>query len=136
MKKRFLAYLAAGFAALSCGSLGTVQTVTYDDGLYYRPAPAKEVVVVETEPVDNILAETKSSPAYILSAGDTLVVNPGQTVRFSNNGRLLTVVETPSLTWNTIFTYSPWPYYHFAWDPWYWDRWYWDDPWFYGPWRY
>ena len=58
MKKSFLAYAAAAFAALSCSSVSQLQTQVYDDGVYSRPVPVRETVLATTETeLDNLLAE-------------------------------------------------------------------------------
>ena len=91
MKKQFLAYAAAALAALSCSSAGQLQTQAYDDGVYTRPSaiPAVDVAAVDSE-VDNLLAESKQSPAYIVnSEGETVVVPETKQLN-------ITVVDTPA----------------------------------------
>ena len=136
MKKHILSYAFAAFAALSCSSMASLQTQVYDDGLYTRPAVAAapaEAVPVPGEEVDNLLAMSKQSPAYILSEGDTLVVPAGSEVRFRNNSAVLAIVDTtlPSWTWDYSWYYGP----RWAWDPWYYDSWYYR-PWHLRPWHY
>ena len=148
MKMRFLAYFAAGLAALSCGSLGQVQTQTFDDGLYYTKPAAAEVAVSD-DAVDNLLADTKDSPAYIISQGDTIAIPSGGSVRLSTSNSVITVTETPSWAWNYTYPYTPWyysswGYNYYGWHPWaYWDSWYYPyrwhyysywDPWYYSSW--
>ena len=112
MKKHILSYAFAAFAALSCSSMASLQTQVYDDGLYTRPAVAAapaEAVPVSGEEVDNLLAMSKQSPAYILSEGDTLVVPAGSEVRFRNNSTVLEIVdaEKPEDRIAFTFAYSP-----------------------------
>ena len=135
MKKTILAYAAAGLVVMSCGSASQVQTMSFDDGLYYTaPAPTHQVTV-EAEEMDNLLADTKQSPAYIISSGDTLVVPPGKNI---------VVTDKPVVTWN--YTYDPWlypytwNYVYYGWGPYYSPYWYrhysyWD-PWYYSSWYY
>ncbi len=98
MKKRFLAYAAAAFVALGCSSTSQLRTQVYDDGVYSRPTTVtvKEVAVTDAE-MDNLLAESKGSQAYIINnQGDTLVVPAGKKVLF-NPGTELVVVNSPVL---------------------------------------
>ena len=129
MKKRFMAYAAAILAALSCSSAGRLQTQSYDDGIYTRPAVPAPVYASNDE-VDNLLADTQQSPAYILSNGDTLVVPAGTKLKFSSESSIFVVDNTPA--W--VYDYS-WRYY----DPRYYDYYYWHRPWHYygySPWYY
>ena len=128
MKKQILAYAAAALAALSCSSAGQLQTQVYDDGVYTRPSaiPAVDVAAVDSE-VDNLLAESKQSPAYIVnSEGDTLVVPETKQLN-------ITVVDTPAWLNEYSWAYRPWYFRNY----WYYDSWaYWHDPWYDGYWRY
>ena len=111
MKKRFFAYIAAALAAISCASTAQVQTVSYDDGLYYTK-PAAQAVTVESEDMDNLLAETKQAPSYIISSGDTLVVPPGKTI-------VLEIPRQNTYTWyNSPLAYDYYWGYYRHWDPW------------------
>ena len=128
MKKRILSYAVAAFATLSCSSMASLQTQVYDDGVYTRPVAQAAPEAVSGEEVDNLLAMSKQSPAYILSEGDTLVVPAGSEVRFRNNSTVLDIVDTTLPVWAWDY---PWYYgTRWAWDPWY------HDYWFYSPWRY
>ena len=145
MKKSFLAYAVAAFAALGCSSVSQLQTQVYDDGVYTRPSvvPSAQVAVANSD-LDNLLAESKQSQAYIInSQGDTLVVPAGKKVQFTTTTDL-TVVESPSWLYDYSWAYSPWYfrdfyYWHSPWfyNSWYFDRWAWDlwyyDYWYYHP---
>ena len=130
MKKRILAYAFVVFAALSCSSTSRLQTQVYDDGVYSRPAVSKQsTVVVADSEVDNLLAESRSSAAYIINDGaDTLIVPAGKTV-IINPETNVTVLDNSDWWWG--YTWSI-PFYYYSWyRPWYYDSWY------YGPrWRY
>ena len=137
MKKTILAYALALLAALSCSTTSRLQTQAFDDGIYTTPSvkPA-QAPAPTSEELDNLLADSKSSDAYILSAGDTLVVPAGKKLKFSNSDTIITVWDTPSWAWDYSWAYRPW--YMAPWDPfdpWYYDRWYFR-PWTYGPWHY
>ena len=124
MKKSFLAYAAAAFAALSCSSVSQLQTQVYDDGVYSRPVPVRETVLATTETeLDNLLAESKQSQAYIISSeGDTLVVPPGKSVLFNlQENSYLTVVDTPTWLYDYSWAYRPWYFrdYYYWGSPWY-----------------
>ena len=149
MKKSFPVLAAAAFAALSCSSMSQLQTQVYDDGVYTRPSVEVAQTVTDAE-LDNLLADTQQSPAYVLSEGDTLVVPAGKQVRFSTTNTLVTVVDTPSWIYDYSWAYRPWylrdyyytwhsPWYHsyysWTWDPWYYSSWYYD-PWYYDSWYY
>ena len=119
MKKRFMAYALVAFATLSCATVGGLQTQSYDDGIYARPV-AEQVPAVSQDQLDNLLADSRSSEAYILSGGDTLVVPAGKSIRFNKENTIITVEDTPSWAWNYSFAYSPWyfrDYYYYS--PWY-----------------
>ena len=159
MKIRILAYLGAIIAALSCSSLSQLQTQTFDDGLYVR---SKADVVQTVRPevpeseIDNLLADTRETTTLLLSSGDTLLVRPGQTVKFAPSE--ITVLSTTpswyyspwyynSWYWDYDYWYRPYRYYSWYYDPWYhWDPWYydyyWHRPyrhyysWYYDPWYY
>ena len=134
MKKTILAYALVLLAALSCSTTSRLQTQAFDDGIYTTPSvkPA-QAPAPTSEELDNLLADSKSSDAYILSAGDTLVVPAGKKLKFSNSDTIITVWDTPSWAWDYSWAYRPW--YMAPWDPfdpWYYDRWYFR-PWTYGP---
>ena len=138
MKKSFLAYAVAVFAALGCSSTSQLQTKVYDDGVYTRPAvaPATPTITAATESeLDNLLAESKQSQAYIVNSnGDTLVVPASKPQRLTTETTTLVVV-------NPVWLNDPW-YYGYSWyRPWYWDPWdpwyhpwYWDRPFYYRSW--
>ena len=93
MKKLFLGYAAAALAAMSCSSMASLQTQVYDDGIYNRPSVAEVPAGnMYDEEVDVLLAQSKESPVYIVSEGDTLVVPAGKSVRFGDSA--ITIVAT------------------------------------------
>ena len=106
MKKRFMAYALVAFATLSCATVGGLQTQSYDDGIYARPV-AEQVPAVSQDQLDNLLADSRSSEAYILSGGDTLVVPAGKSIRLNKDNTIITVQDTPAWAWNYSFAYSP-----------------------------
>ena len=150
MKKTFLAYALGLLAAVSCSTTSRVSTLVFDDGLY--SGPVKEVVpqAPTSEELDNLLADSHSSQAYILSAGDTLVVPEGKKIRFDNSETVVTIWDTPAWLYDYSWAYRPgymrdfyygyWsfydPWYYRPWrygySAWYWDPWYYDS-WYYGP---
>ena len=121
MKKRFPVYAAAVFAALSCSSMSQLQTQVYDDGVYSRPAPVKAAQAVTDEEVDNLLADSHASQAYIIGA-DTLIVPAGTPVRI--NTQDFSVIDvTPGWAYDYSWRYSPWTYddwrLRHVYSPWY-----------------
>ena len=136
MKKRILAYAFSAFAALSCSSMASLQTQVYDDGVYSRPSTAVAQANAADAEVDNLLAVSKQSPAYILNEGDTLAVPAGTKLRFSNNATVLSSVDTrPAWDLDYYWYYRPWADWDYAWyfrpwhyNPWYIGSWYLGDP--------
>ena len=101
MKKRFAALSLVALTFLSCSSLNQLQKQTFDDGLYASAAVAQPASTeVPAGEIDNLLAESKSSPAYIVASGDTVKVAPGKSV---------IILDTDQLTWGSPW-YSPWYY--------------------------
>ena len=146
MKKRLLAGTLVLLAALSCSTTSRLQSQAFDDGIYSRPSQVAQAVAPTNEELDNLLADSHSSEAYILSAGDTLVIPAGKNIRFNFNDNSVTVWDTPSWAWNYSWSYRPWylrdySYYWGYYNPWYYDSWY-HRPWrysswyHYGPWYY
>ena len=151
MKKTFMACALGLLAAVSCSTTSRVGTQAFDDGLYSRPVQVAQQAP-STEELDNLLAESHASQAYILSAGDTLVVPEGKKIRFSKDDTIITVWDTPAWAYDYSWSYRPWymrdyywgfydswyyrpwgyRYYSAYWDPWYWDPWYYDY-WYWNP---
>ena len=125
MKTRLMAMGVFLLAALSCSTTGRLQTQVFDDGIYSRPAAVQDVAP-SPEEMDNLLAETHASQAYILSAGDTLYVPEGKSIRFSKDNNIITIWDTPQWAYEYSWAYRPW----YMWDYW------WDSSWYYGSWHY
>ena len=121
MKQNLLASGILLLAALSCSTTSRVGTQAFDDGVYSRPV---QVVVQAptSEELDNLLADSHASQAYILSAGDTLFVPEGKKIRFSKDDTIITVWDTPAWAYSYSWAYRPW-----------YMRDYWG---YYGPWHY
>ena len=89
MKKRFAALTLVALTFLSCSSLNQLQKQTFNDGLYATSAVAQDSYVeVPAGEIDNLLAESKASPAYIIANGDTLKVAPGNSVVRASRGQV------------------------------------------------
>ena len=156
MKKSILASGILLIAALSCSTTSRVGTQAFDDGLYSRPVQVAQQAPTSEE-LDNLLADSHASQAYILSAGDTLFVPEGKKIRFSKDDTIITVWDTPAWAYDYSWAYRPWymrdyysywgfysPWHYSSWyyrpwsysywyNPWYYDAWYWD-PWYYDAW--
>ena len=98
----------------------------YDDGVsHFIPSVAPPVTITaatESE-LDNLLAESKQSQAYIVNSnGDTLVVPATKPLRLNTETTTLVVVDP-------VWLNDPW-YYGYSWyRPWFWDPWdYWYHP--------
>ncbi len=146
MKKRMFALLGALVSVLSCGTTTLQVSQSFDDGLYYTPRSAPAVSQAQ---MNELVAESLDEDLVVsTSAGDTLVVPKGNSVRL-NLGSDVTVVNTyqPDLWWAGSF-WSPWyysswdywyrPYRYYSWryySPWYYDPWYYSS-WYYDPWYY
>ena len=139
MKKSFLACAVAVLAAWGCSSTSQLQTKVYDDGVYTRPAaaPATPTITAATESeLDNLLAESKQSHAYIVNSnGDTLVVPAAKPQRLTTETSTLVVVNGPLWLRDPFYYGDPWyrPWYCDPWDPWY-RPWYWGGPFYYRSW--
>ena len=96
----------------------------------------KEVTATDAE-LDNLLAESKGSQAYIInSQGDTLVVPAGKKVLFNPNTEVV-VVNSPAWLYDYSWAYRPWYFRDYYWyGPWYWDPWYNDYAFWYSRWNY
>lgn len=117
MKKRFAALTLVALTFMSCSSLNQLQKQTFNDGLYVTAPVAQDAAVeVPAGEIDNLLAESKSSPAYIVASGDTLRVNPGTSV---------VILDADRLTWGSPWYYNSW-YYSPWYSPWYYSSWYYD----------
>ena len=90
--------------------------------------------------MDNLLADTHDSPAYILSNGDTLVVPSGSKIRFTNQANVVILNTTPAWVYDYSWAYTPWYFrdfyywhrpFHWYYDPWYYDFAWYRDPWYY-----
>ena len=145
MKKRFMAGTLMLLATLSCSTTSRLQSQAFDDGIYSRPSVVAQQAAPTHEELDNLLADSHSSEAYILSAGDTLVIPDGKNIRFSLKDNTITVWDTPSWAWNYSWSFRPWymrDYYWSYYNPWYYDSWYYGswgrysfyDPWYWDPW--
>lgn len=145
MKKRMLALLGTLISVLSCGTTTLQVSQSFDDGIYCTPRVAPAVSQAE---MNALVAESLDEDLVVsTSAGDTLIVPKGNSVRL-DLGSDVTVVNTfqPNLWWAGSF-WSPWyysswdywyrPYRYYSWhySPWYYDSWYYD-PWYYSSWYY
>ena len=130
MKKRFAALTLVALTFMSCSSLNQLQKQTFDDGLYATSSVVAQNARAEVEAgeIDNLLAESKASPAYIIANGDTVQVAANSVVILNSN-------NLENITWGSSW-YTPWYYspYYYSWSgPWYYNsRFY--NPWYYDYW--
>ena len=155
--RTILASVFSAAFALSCASSAQfVNAQRFDDGLYTAPASANQASVSDAE-LDNLLADSRSTQAYLADKQDSVSVAPQVVPAPAQEiASTTTVVNVVSPLW-ALDWYSPWyyydwyrPYYYYSWyrpyywrhqyyswyDPWYYDSLYWHSSWYYHPYYY
>ena len=129
MRYRAILLLPFLYLLSACGTTADLVNSNYIDGIYYRPQPAPEPVVLKSKEDFEALGRLGAQAG--IGRRDTLVV--------------VHQYEDP---WDSWY-YLPWASSAFYWDSWYYNRYYWGyypsyyygpwyhgyyDPWYYDPW--